>query len=134
MAHGIPARLTRRELRRFGLTVGGVFAALAMIAWWRGAVHSPRVMGGLAILLVAGGLVAPVALGPVYTGWMKLASLLSKVTTPLVLGVLFFLIFTPVGFLMRRFGRNPLVRPLKHDSYWVDREPGARQSVLEHPY
>jgi hypothetical protein len=134
MAHRIPARLTTGELRRFGLTVGGAFGALTVLLWWRGGFMGPRVMGVIAVLLVAGGILAPSALGPVNQAWMRLATVLSRFTTPIVMGVLFYLIITPVGLLMRLFKHNPLVRRSTGDTFWIDRAPGARQSTLDRPY
>ena len=48
-------------------------------------------------------------LGPVERAWMGLAHAISKVTTPIVMGVMYLLVLTPVGLLRRRFGGNPLV-------------------------
>ena len=84
MENGIPARLSRAELRRFGLVVGGAFLVLAAVLWWRGQGLAPTIAATLGTALVAGGLLVPGRLGPVYRGWMGLAVLLSKVTTPVL--------------------------------------------------
>lgn len=134
MATRIPARLTPGDLRRFGLAVGGAFGVLALLLRWRGSDLAPVVLGSIALALVAGGLVAPRALGPVQRAWMRLALLLSRFTTPIVMGVLFFLVITPMGLLLRLLGRNPLVRRGGGDTYWIDRAPGARRSALDRPF
>ena len=59
---------------------------------------------GLGIVLVLAGLVVPRLLGKVYAGWMGFALVLSKVTTPIFMGVIYFVVLTPTGFLMRMFG------------------------------
>ena len=42
-----------------------------------------------------------IALRPVYRGWMRFGLLLSRVTTPLILGIVFFLVITPIGLVRR---------------------------------
>ena len=81
-------------------------------------------------LLVAGALI-PTRLGPVYRGWMGLALVISKVTTPIFLGVVYFLVITPSGVAMRMLGRDPL-RPKRQDgTYWIRREAGpSRRSDM----
>jgi hypothetical protein len=80
------------------------------------------------------GLAVPGRLGPVYRFWMALAHAISRVTTPIVLGIVYFLVIAPIGLAMRAFGRNPLVRPRVRDSYWVMRPPGNRRSDLERQF
>ena len=122
MENGIPARLSKAELRKFGLTVGAAFVALAAISRWRGHSTSSLVFGVIGALLIAGGGIVPAALAPVYAAWMALAKVLSKVTTPIFLGVMYFVIFTPVGVIKRAFGGNQLVREPKEGSYFIKRE------------
>ena len=66
---------------------------------------------------------------------MRLALFLSKVTTPIVLGVVFFFVFMPVGLVAKILGKDPMKRKLDDtiDSYRVDSKPSARED-LENPY
>jgi hypothetical protein len=128
MAAGIPARLTAAQGRRFGLTVGIAFLVFAGIAWWRGHPTTAGVLGGLGGGLSLAGLVIPTFLGPVERGWMKLAHLISKVTTPIVMGVMYLLVLTPVGILRSRFGGNPMVHQPVEASYWKSRPEGRRRT------
>jgi hypothetical protein len=119
-----PARLTPQEGRSFAFTLGAAFAALAGVAWWR---HHPRALvafAGLAALLLLAGALAPTRLGPVRRAWMGLAHAISRVTTPLFLGVLYFLVITPSAWLRRAFGGNPLRRTRGRPTGWVDRRGG----------
>ena len=50
---------------------------------------------------------------------MALAHAISKVTTPIFLGVVYFLVLTPTGLVMRAFGRRRLRRDPVDDSYWI---------------
>jgi hypothetical protein len=113
--------LTASEGRKFGLTVGGAFAVLAGIAVWRG--HAPLAwtLGSLAAMLVAGGVVVPGRMGPVHDAWMALARAISKVTTPIVMGIMYYLMITPMGLLRRTLGSHPLRHPMRDGGYWVER-------------
>jgi hypothetical protein len=129
LAKRIPARLTTAELRRFGLLVGGIFVLLGGVTRWRGHPTSSLVFWVLGGLLILGGLVIPAQLGPVYRAWMGLAHLISKVTTPIVMGVMYYLVISPLGLLARLFGHRPLRRP-PGPSFWVARPAGDRRSDM----
>jgi hypothetical protein len=112
-----------RELRKFGLTVGIAFAVFGGISWWRGHELPPRVLWTLAGLLIVPGLVAPGLLGPVQRGWMKFAGVLAHVNTRIILILMFYVVFTPIGLVMRLF-RDPLNRSLRNrdGTVWIKRE------------
>jgi hypothetical protein len=121
LATGIPARLSPAEGRKFGLTVGGAFLVLAALLWWRGKHGAVPYFGGLGALLALAGLLVPTALGPVNRAWMGLAHLLSKVTTPIFMGVVYFVVLTPISIGMRLFGKNPLIHPAHGSGFWFER-------------
>ncbi|MHB1328109.1 MAG: SxtJ family membrane protein [Gemmatimonadales bacterium] len=128
MEAGVPARLSPAEGRKFGLLVGGAFLALAAFFWWRHSQRPMMITGSLGTVLVVAGLLIPGYLGPVYRGWMKFALLLSKVTTPIFMSIVYFIVITPTGLLMRAFGRRPLPVPAQGGTAWVTRSadpPGA---------
>jgi Saxitoxin biosynthesis operon protein SxtJ len=104
------ATYTRRQLRDFGLLVGGIFGVIGL--WpllWRQ--QSPRLWAvALAAALVLPALVAPPILAPAYRAWMKLAEVLAWVNTRIVLGVVFYGVVTPIGLVMRLTGRDPMRR------------------------
>jgi hypothetical protein len=135
VATGIPARLTAEEGQKFGSTVGAVFLALSGLLWWRGRHSAALVFMALGGLLVLAGLVVPARLGPIYRAWMGFALLLSRVTTPVFMGIVYFLILTPTGGIMRLFGKNPIRRPLSEGSFWVRRPAGdGRRGRMEHQF
>lgn len=127
MAEPVSARLTPSEGRRFGLTLGAAFLALAGVAWWRGRHTAGIAFAGVGTALLLAGLVVPTALGPVEQAWLGFGRLLSKVTTPLFLGVVFYLVVTPLALLMRALGRAPLRAPAPDTSAWISRAPEARR-------
>lgn len=126
----VPAGLSASEGRKFGLLVGGAFLAIAGIFYWRAKMGPVPYVGGLGGLLVVGGLVAPTALGPIYKAWMGLALVLSKVTTPIFMGVIYFIVITPMGVIMKLIGRRALEHQPTNNSYWIERtgpQPTADQ-------
>ena len=134
MAARVPARLTRAEGRRFGLTVGGAFLVVAAVSWWRD--HPAVVLGAGALgsFLVLAGLILPTHLGPVERAWMKLAHAISRITTPVVMAVLYFVIITPVAFLRRTLGANPLVHVEGTSGFWKQRKAGSRPGAMERQF
>lgn len=114
-----------KQLRSFGLIVGGIFALIGM---WPVLLRSqpPRLWS---LLLGAGlitlGLVWPRSLAQVYRLWMAMGEVLGWINTRLILGVIFYGLFTPLGLLMRLRGKDPMRRTLtpEVDTYRVVRQP-----------
>ena len=115
-------RRSFRAEREFGLIVGGVFALLG--GWW---IYRGRFAGVAQFLAVLGpvlivlGLVIPKVLVYPNKAWMKLAEALSFITTPLILGFVYFVVLTPIGIIKRAMGWDPLHRRAARsgsDSYW----------------
>jgi hypothetical protein len=117
---------TPAELRKFGLSVGGIFLVLAAISAWRGHVWPPAVMGTVGALLFLPGLVAPRVLGPVERRWMVFAEALGRFNARIILSVLYYVLITPVG-IVRRWRVDPLDRRLRdgRSTSWIPREPAA---------
>ena len=109
---------TASDGRRFAFPVGTAFLVLMGILLWRDHRTAAWVMAGLGGTLWLAGAVVPAHLGPVYRGWMRMALVISKVTTPIFLGIVYYLIFTPAGLIMRLFGRRPMVHAVQDNSYW----------------
>ena len=117
--------------RSFGLTVGGILAAIAVVRTllhiWHGTAAGwfEMALGGIGVLLFVFGLIAPARLAPLNRAWTRLGLILFKVVNPVVLGLIYLTTIVPIGLLMRLSGRDPL--SLKFDrraaSYWVVREP-----------
>lgn len=124
MAIDARARLTPHEGRRFGFTVGTAFGVLAAIGLWRGHLVVPGALAAVGGCLVLAALAIPGRLGPVYRLWMRGAHAISRVTTPVFLGIVYLLVLTPAGILMRLLGRNPLRHRESETGYWIVREPG----------
>jgi len=91
------------------------FALIGAIRWeW----HATLFV--IAALFAVAALVAPRALGPVYRVWMAVGEVLAWINTRIILTLVFFLVVTPTGLVMRLFGRSPLERRRSGTSYWDD--------------
>jgi hypothetical protein len=68
---------------------------------------------------------------------MKLAHALSRITTPIFMGIVYFVVLTPAGLIRRTFGRNPLVHAAENGSYWEarpTREHEAQRRRMERQF
>ena len=117
----VSARLSVAEGRKFGLVVGAAFVVLGALIALKGHRNAGVGLGILGTTLAGAGIAIPTLLGPVQRGWMKLAHLISKVTTPIVMSAIYFLVLTPVGVVRRLAGSNALARSRSSDTYWVTR-------------
>ena len=129
MEDHVPARLTPQEGRRFGLTVGLTFLAVAGISRWRGHDVAPLVLAALGGTLTLAGLAIPGRLGPLFRAWMQVGLRLSKITTPIFMGAIYFVAMTPMGVARRTFGRSPLRTPATNGSYWMTHESSSDRSM-----
>lgn len=110
--------------RSFGYVFAGFFALVTLYIRWRygtwahWAWGSGVVLGGLALAL-------PNALNGPARLWLRFGELLHRIVNPVILGIIFYGVFTPIAIGMRLFGRDAL--KLKLDpaarSYWVPRDP-----------
>jgi hypothetical protein len=112
-----------RDLRKFGLMVGGVFMLLGLLFLWRHPGRSPYFLWPGGVLVVAGA-IFPRALKWIYIAWMSLAFVLGFIMAHVILTVFFFLVITPIGLLARAFGKDFLSLKLDKQagSYWIRRE------------
>jgi O-antigen/teichoic acid export membrane protein len=135
MKHEIKS-LDRKGLREFGIVTGAIVAVLFGLFFpWLLATRIPLWPWILAGVLVTWALLAPGSLEPVYRGWMRFGLLIGSITTPLILGIVFFLLIMPMGLVMRTFRYDPLSRALDKEaaSYRVpSRKPDAKS--IERPF
>lgn len=99
-----------KDIRSFAILAGGFLTLLGLWPFlFSGDV--PRYwLLAVAVCIVSLGLINPPMLGPVYRIWIKLGSILGFINTRIILSLGFFVIFTPLGVMMRLLGRDPLNR------------------------
>ena len=110
--------------RSFGLTFTAVLALIGAWMAWRSNEHFVIPLIGSAMFLVAS-LAFCSALHPLNVAWMRLAVLLNRIVSPVVMGVMYFGLLTPIAAVMRLSGRDVLRRRFDRDlvSYWIKRDP-----------
>jgi len=122
--------------RTFGLVFAAAFLLIGSWPLLHGSLPRWWALGvGAAFLLVA--LLRARWLAPLNRWWMKLGLLLSKIVSPIALGLLYYGVMVPIGLAMKLAGTDPL--QLKRDSpavsYWRPRAPpGPRPDSMTHPF
>lgn len=119
--------------RKFGLITGG--ACLFIAAYQQLVRHHFAIAFAIAgALLVLIALTAPVALNPVRILWTKIGDVLGIINTGIILFLVFFFVISPIGLMMRLFGKQTLELKIKPgDSYWKPTKP-APNSTLEQQF
>ena len=103
--------LDRKGLRSFGFTFGAIIAVLfGLLVPWLFDKAIPVTPWVILAVMVAWGLAAPMTLRPLYTAWMTFGLFMSRITTPIIMGIVFYIVVTPMGFLFRLFASDPLRR------------------------
>ena len=106
--------------------MGVAFLAITLLILFRHK-HNPLPIAYVSLGFFISALLVPAILKPVYVFWMKLAYILAWVNTRLILFILFYIIFTPIGVGMRLFGVDLLDRKIDKNkqSYWIKKEKKA---------
>lgn len=121
---------TKKDLRKFGLTVGGVLAAIAAVLFYfekPSAIYF-AVIGGFLILF---GALFPKILRPLNRIWMSLAIILGFIMSRVILTILYYLVLTPIALLAKLVGKKFIV--LKYDksakTYWEKRTTIQKKQI-----
>jgi hypothetical protein len=112
--------------RSFGFVFAAVFLVIATLPlvhggplrWWALAVTAAFALAAVA---------APSLLKPLNRLWFKFGLALHHVINPIIMGAIFFLAVTPMGLVMRAFGKDPLrlKRDRRSATYWIARDRPA---------
>ena len=129
-------KLTIKELREFGLLTGGIIAGLfgLILPLIKG--HSlPIIPWVIGIVLVGLAIFLPKSLDPIYRVWMKIGLALGWVNSRIILSIVFFLILTPMAFIMKLLKRDTMARKFDFqvESYRVSSKVHPN-SGMEKPY
>lgn len=111
------------QARKTALVVAAVLFAIALWNLYRGRMTYVVVFVGIALALTLIGLLVPVAARAFHRFWMGVAGVLGYVNSRIILSLLYYGVFAPVGLARRLIGRDPLKRRgSTQSSYWVTRE------------
>ena len=116
--------------RQFGLVFAGFFALIACYPLINEqGLYFPLLYVGLGFLAIS--LIYPKALYPLNFLWFKFGLFLHKIVSPIVLGLIFFIVLTPIARLKKLFGKSSLELPFEPEatSYWKKRTPGSESTL-----
>jgi hypothetical protein len=121
-----------KQYRSFGLVVGGIFAVIGvwpLIVRGEGIRLWAAVLGSLLVVL---GLLLPGRLGPIYKAWMAIGHVLGWINTRIILGVMYYALFTPLGLAMRVWRKDSMRRQYDEttNTYRVLRRPRPAVHML----
>lgn len=120
-AHAI--EVTDAQARKTAFVVACVLLAIAAWQLYRGRMTAVYICGGGGITLALIGLLLPAVARRFHIMWMSIAVVLGWVNSRILLTLMFYLVFTPYGFVSRLVGRDPLDRrALGRESYWTPRK------------
>jgi hypothetical protein len=120
-SHAAP--VTMGSNRGFGLVMAGAFAVVALLPLWGGGAVRPWALA-LAVLFAVAALIYPPCLQPLNRLWFRFGLVLHRVMTPLIMGIMFYVVITPMGLIMRAFGYDGMGMKRKKgvSSYWITRK------------
>jgi hypothetical protein len=109
--------------RSFGLVFAGAFALLAAYQAWRGNAWWPAPLALSAAFLTLA-LTRPWLLAPLNWAWTRLGLLLGMIVAPIVMGLIYFVVITPMAFVARLLGKDflRLRRDPAAPTYWLPRQ------------
>ena len=109
----------KSDLRKFGITIGVILLIIAGFLFWKEK-ESSQILLTFGVTLCILGIVIPFILKPIYWVWMIFATILGWIMTRVILSLLFYIIFTPIGLIPRFFGKQflELRWDKSKESYW----------------
>jgi Na+/proline symporter len=117
---------SRRELTVFGLLFFVFTGVVGAGLYFRSGNHEAgRAVWIAGALLTALYFLIPAVRRPFYLGWLYVTFPIGFVLSHIILGAVYYLVFTPIGLLMRLTGHDPMQRKLDPaaESYWVEHDP-----------
>ena len=107
--------------KSFGILFFLIFLAIGI--WPILSSEDPRIWSIIiSLIFLVLGLLNSRILKPLKDAWIKFGEILGKIIAPIVMAVVFFIILTPTGLLLRLFGKDLLkTKPSKGSSYWIHR-------------
>jgi hypothetical protein len=122
--------------KSFGVVFGIVFGIIATWPLINGSPVRLWALGVAGVFLLTA-FIQPAILRPLNRLWFQFGLALGKITTPIIMGGLFLTTVTPIGLIMRAFGKDPLKLKLdsKVKTYWIERaEPGPKPGSMRNQF
>ena len=119
----------KRDLRSFGVTIGTILLLIAGFLFYKEK-ESFQIFLYIAGAFIGFGLIIPIILKPIYIVWMAFAVIFGWFMTRVILSLLFYVIITPIGVVLRIFGKDflDLKKQAVQGSYWNKRDSNVEQN------
>lgn len=114
--------------RKFGLTIGVIFIIMFLF--------NPTkfsILGGLGLLMVFFALLAPSFLSFPNKTWMRFGDILQKITNPIIMFLLYFIVFCPIGLILNLF-RQCANTKNNNVTYWKEKEKLNHSSSMKNQF
>jgi ABC-type polysaccharide/polyol phosphate export permease len=121
----IPVGPTEKQLKQYGLMMAGVLSFFTILFLYKAWHTAAMALAVWVLFFLTLGLLAPARLAPVYRVWMKFGEVVGNFNFKLILGLMYFVVFTPMRILAGFFRPDPLTRKMEPEkkTYWHDCEP-----------
>lgn len=125
----------KKELRDFGLLTGFLVLVLfgGLLPWLLDQSYMawPWVV---AVILWLWAIILPTSLSPIYKIWMTIGHILGWINTRIILGILFYFAFLPMGLIMRCMGKDPMCRRFSNTNSYRQPVEAVDKEHMERPY
>ena len=119
----------KEDLRSFGVIIGIILLLVAGFLFYREK-ESFQTFLYIAGAFIGFGLIIPIILKPIYIVWMTFAVVLGWFMTRFILSLLFYVIITPIGVVLRIFGKDflEIKKQSVQGSYWNQRDSNIEKN------
>ena len=119
----------KKDLRSFGVIIGIILLLIAGFLFYKEK-ESFQIFLYIAGSFIGFGLIIPIILKPIYIVWMTFAVVLGWFMTRVILSLLFYVIITPIGLVMRTFGKDflDIKKQAVKGSYWNQRDSNLEKN------
>jgi hypothetical protein len=116
--------VTKKDIRTFGIGLAVILAVIGSLLFYKHRQTNYFWLYAVSGVLLVLALAAPNILAPIYKGWAKVANAIGWVNTRLLLALIYYLVFTPIGLLSRLLGKDLLDCKWQSQAktYWISRE------------
>jgi hypothetical protein len=127
-------KITKKQLRTFGVALTIFLSVIGLIHFWKGNEPTNFWFWGAAALVLLTTLSVPILINPIYRAAMFIAHILGWINTRIILGLLYYFLFTPIALVMKLIGHDPLHRKFDKQAktYWKvrDKIPFSKEHYL----
>ena len=130
-----PSQIELPSNRKFGFFFTIIFGILAVYSFYVNSIYWTFILSAISVFIFFATIIKAEILLPLNKLWMNFGLLLGMIVSPIVMGIIFFGIFTPIAILMRVIGRDELALSFKKKtSHWVFREPKVEDDSFKNQF